>query len=109
MKKKIRHHNEFFRSIALGNRKSCPTCHIRLDGYPILSWGEYRSARWYTVDHFCHRCIKRVVLDRLISHVGPCTCIIDFQWRGVGAHPDYLPIQISEIGEISYKKERGIE
>jgi hypothetical protein len=101
--KKIRHHNEFFRSIALGNRKSCPTCHVRLDGYPILSWGEYQHARWYTVSHFCRACIKPSVLDRLASHAGPCGCIVDFQWKGVGPHPDYLPTQINEEGKISYK------
>lgn len=79
---KVRSHNEWFRVVSLGNRKSCPTCHDKLtDGESVWSWGEYHNARWYTVKHFCSQCFVAEVLSLLEQHVKPCHCTIVLQCR----------------------------
>jgi hypothetical protein len=77
---KVKVHNEWFRPIKLGNRKSCPTCKYRTTKF--YSWGEYHAIRWYTVKHFCEHCFNEQVKKPLLKHADPCGCDIQLQWRG---------------------------
>jgi hypothetical protein len=79
MTTKQRTHNEYFRQVSLGNRKTCPCCKQRLNGKPIWSWGNYINAKWHTVQHFCERCYPEV-RERLQLHQAECGC--DFQFIG---------------------------
>lgn len=75
---KVREHNEYFRTVSLGNRKSCPSCGEKLPaGEQIWSWGEYAYAKWHTVQYFCVSCWgngPRNPKARLIEHREPCGC-----------------------------------
>lgn len=72
---KQRVHNEYFRPVSLGGRKSCPTCRGKLKpGESIWSWGEYIRAKWHTVDYFCKECFAERVLPLLERHMGECGC-----------------------------------
>jgi hypothetical protein len=67
-------HNEYFRAVSLGGRKSCPHCHSRLAPQEqIWSWGEYQRGKWYTVQHLCRACWPPV-LERLRQHAFQCRC-----------------------------------
>jgi len=75
---KLRQHNEWFRTVSMGNRKSCPCCHEKLEpGESIWSWGEYVCAKWRTVKHFCKNCFVKEVQTPLAAHAGPCGCTIN--------------------------------
>ena len=91
---KVRTHNEWFRPVALNNRKSCPRCHAKLlPDECIWSWGEYTNAKWRTVKHFCKNCFATEVADPLLAHGGPCGCEINL----VGYHsklPEWLTIEV---------------
>ena len=99
---KPRVHNEWFRDISLGNRKSCPTCKAKLFGRPIISWGEYAVGKWYTVKHFCSQCAQEQCIVPLIEHVKPCGCGIDLNWKGGGRLPACLPHHITADGVPEY-------
>lgn len=73
---KQRNHNEYFRPVSLGNRKSCPACGAKLHGQPIWSWGEYIRTKWHTVTHFCAQCYQTNVAARLQPHANQCGCTI---------------------------------
>jgi len=78
MTTKVRQHNEWFRSISLGGRKSCPCCKTKLElGESIWSWGEYHNAKWRTIKHFCSACYATEVRDLLIKHTDGCGCTIN--------------------------------
>ena len=81
---KQRRHNEWFRTVSLGGRKSCPTCHEKLNGREIWSWGEYHNAKWRTVKHFCAGCFATEVKGLLLQHAGSCGCAIELCGRGIG-------------------------
>jgi hypothetical protein len=78
MAQKPRNHNEWFRTVSLGGRKSCPCCHQKLlPGESIWSWGEYVGGpSWRTVKYFCKLCFPTEVQEPLIHHAGPCGCTI---------------------------------
>jgi hypothetical protein len=88
-------HNEYFRAVSLGGRKSCPHCHSRLAlGEQIWSWGEYHAVRWYTVQHFCRACWP-TVLERLRQHAFHCRCAFALVgYRGEDL-PDWLCLEQS--------------
>jgi hypothetical protein len=86
-------HNEYFRTVALGGRKSCPSCHSRLErGEQVWSWGEYQRAKWYTVQHFCKQCWMEVE-NKLSVHAFQCRCT--FQLVGYRGErlPDWLCLE----------------
>lgn len=84
-------HNEYFRTVSLGGRKSCPCCKAKLSaGEQIWSWGEYQRATWYTVQHFCKECWLEVE-NRLQAHAFQCRCT--FQLVGYGG--ERLPVWLS--------------
>lgn len=88
--KAVREHNEYFRTVLMSNRKSCPNCHEKLHGGSIWSWGEYQNARWYAVQYFCEQCWDKGSQnpkERLIAHRGPCGCAFNL----VGYHGEKLP------------------
>ena len=75
---KQREHNEYFRTVSLNNRKSCPTCHTRLHpGESIWNWGEYVSAKWRTVKYFCSECFIEQVQRPLWHHNDDRGCTIN--------------------------------
>lgn len=86
---KQRVHNEWFRTVSLRNRKSCPTCKQKLEGDSIWSWGEYSNARWYTVKHFCKKCYNQEVKPLLIQHEKECGCSFNLCSRN-GEKLDFL-------------------
>jgi hypothetical protein len=84
-------HNEWFRPVSLGGRKSCPSCHCKLaPSESIWSHGEYLRAKWRTVSHFCKNCFEENVRSPLASHARDCGCSIEFRVQGYGTHPDWL-------------------
>jgi hypothetical protein len=89
---KPRSHNEWFRTVSLGGRKSCPTCSAKLPpGESVWSWGEYVRAKWRTITHFCVGCAKARVLDRLTAHTDDCGCTVNLCGRGERL-PDWLKL-----------------
>lgn len=86
-------HNEWFRSVYLGGRKSCPRCgakHDPLGTDHLWSWGEYHHARWYTIMHFCKACFATEVIPTLHAHVATCGCTLALQVQGV--RPEWLTL-----------------
>jgi hypothetical protein len=72
-----RNHNEWFRPVSCGGRKSCPGCHAKLGkNESIWSWGNYVRAKWNTVTHFCKECFETRVAEGLLEHAGECGCTI---------------------------------
>lgn len=88
-------HNEYFRTVLLGNRKSCPTCKLKLhSGEKIWSWGEYQRGKWYTVEHFCSQCFYEVKA-RLLYHSNQCRCSYNLQ----GYSGEKLPVWLTLEGK----------
>ena len=58
----------YFRTVSLGNRRSCPTCKMKL-GFDeeIWSWGDYQTGMWHTVAYFCQGCYRLTVQQRLLN------------------------------------------
>lgn len=87
---KQRNHNEWFTTVSLGKRKSCPCCKAKLEsGESIWSWGEYVRAKWRTVKHFCKNCFVDEVQTPLASHTGDCGCTVSLVFKGA-SQPDWL-------------------
>ena len=84
-------HNEHFRTVSLGNRKSCPNCYAKLNGRSIFSWGEYVCASWRTVMHFCEDCFEENVQGPLVDHAEPCGCKIQLVSH-CGPLPEWLKL-----------------
>ena len=96
MKTKLRQHNEWFRPISLGNRKSCPTCKNKLKPREMIwSWGEYHNAKWRTVKHFCSQCFAEEVRKPLLEHTGDCGCTINLVVREA-PQPEWLTLKTCE-------------
>lgn len=88
--------NEYFRTVSLGNRKSCPTCKEKLGPMEsIWSWGEYQYGKWRTVDHFCKKCFASSVHDRLAGHIDSCGCEVNLVGKSGTKLPDWLAINES--------------
>jgi hypothetical protein len=87
-------HNEYFRTVSLGGRKSCPHCHSQLArGEQVWSWGEYQRGKWHTVQHLCRACWP-TVQEQLRHHAFQCRCAFVL----VGSHtalPDWLCLEES--------------
>jgi len=103
---KPRVHREWFRTVELGGRKSCPTCGTRLEpGESIWSWGEYVRAKWRTITHFCkqdwedrlhegahpqfgqYSYVQKGIKSELLQHAGGCGC----EFELVGYQGQKLP------------------
>ena len=75
MATKMRIHREWFRTVSLGNRKSCPNCKETLpQGEKIWSWGQYVRAKWQTIQYCCGDCFPTDVIPRLREHAAGCGC-----------------------------------
>lgn len=93
MKQKI--HNEWFRPVSLGNRKSCPNCKVKLTG-SIWSWGEYVRAKWRTIQYFCEDCFPSIN-KLLIDHSKDCGC--NFALKGYNCSlPEWLNLEKETCG-----------
>jgi hypothetical protein len=91
MKRRPRDHNEWFRPVSLGGRKSCPECGAALaPGESVWSWGEYVRAKWRTVAHFCKDCYQDRVRKLLLDHQRGCGCGVSLVAYGGGRLPDWL-------------------
>lgn len=89
-------HNEWFRQVDRGGRKSCPSCRAKLEpGEKIWSWGEYLRAKWHSVKDVCKNCWPEV-RKRLLAHEKDCpeNCTIELCGRG-----DQLPHWMT-LGEL---------
>ena len=90
---KPRAHNEWFTTVSLGNRKSCPCCKAKLEpGESIWSWGEYLRAKWHTVKHFCKNCYKEEVLAPLMKHTDGCGCTVNICMKSA-TRPGWLKLE----------------
>lgn len=89
---KTRTHNEWFRTVKLGGRKSCPNCKEKLQGESIWSWGQYQCAKWKTVTHFCRNCYASRVKTPLQGHTKDCGCNVQLVPYGGEHLPEWLTI-----------------
>jgi hypothetical protein len=81
-------HNEWFRTVSLNGRKSCPSCRAKLaEGERVWSWGEYVIGKWRTVMHFCKECYTTDVVPPLQRHLDDCGCAFNF----IGYQGEKLP------------------
>jgi hypothetical protein len=79
---KTRIHNEFFRTVSLGNRKSCPNCKVKLpEGEKVWSWFEYVRAKARLVQYCCKNCFETDVVPELNGHAHGCGCTFELQVR----------------------------
>lgn len=89
---KQRSHNEWFTTVSLGNRKSCPLCKTKLEpNESIWSWGNYVCAKWRTIKHFCKNCYVEEVLKPLTDHTDDCGCTVQLIVKG-GGRPEWLKL-----------------
>jgi hypothetical protein len=88
-----RNHNEWFRSVSCGGRKSCPSCGEKLDrNEKIWSWGQYVCAKWRTIKHFCKKCSPEII-DHLMEHTAECGCTVTLVSREIGGLPKWLRLK----------------
>ena len=72
-RKPFRIHREWFRSVSLSNRKSCPCCRTKLlHNEQIWSWGEYIRGKWHTIRYCCRFCFNDSVRLPLERHATQC-------------------------------------
>lgn len=94
---KARSHNEWFRTVELGGRKSCPECRAKLEaGEWIWSWGEYVRAKFHRIRYVCKACWPDV-RDRLNSHTADCGCTVDIVCRGA-PRPPWMTLEEAKDG-----------
>lgn len=92
-KAKQRNHNEWFRTVSLGGRKSCPECKEKLaEGEKVWAWGNYVNAKWCNVSYFCRACFQKTVLARLTDHTADCGCTVTLVGRRTKL-PDWLTLE----------------
>lgn len=90
---KNRVHNEWFRPVSCGGRKSCPNCKAKLaPGESIWSWGNYVIAKWRTIMHFCKDCFPNDVAKKLTDHTDECGCSVQFITKGA-PRPEWLTVE----------------
>lgn len=59
--------NVYIRPVKLNDRKSCPTCQIKLNKFEsIYSSGEYIRAKWRNIEYFCVHCFSH--LDKRLKN-----------------------------------------
>jgi hypothetical protein len=91
---RIREHNEYFRTVSLSGRKSCPSCSEKLEpGESIWSWGNYVRIRWVTVTHFCKKCFPERVRARLNGHTNGCGCTVNLKGYCGERLPEWLTLE----------------
>lgn len=96
---KTRVHNEWFRPVTLGNRKSCPTCNAKLPpGESIWSWGEYHVGKWRTVKHFCVNCYLGEVQRPMLMHRIDCGCEFAIKMYH-SVQPHWLRFEIAKVDD----------
>jgi hypothetical protein len=89
MTAKVRVHKEWFRRI---KKRSCSCGNKRTDVY---SWGEYRNAKWHTVEYVCQACWNAWAA-KLNSHKQAAGCT--FQLVGKDCKlPTWLTLNVSDI------------
>jgi len=94
---KQRNHNEWFREVSLGGRKSCPCCRAKLQpGESIWSWGQYVVGKWQTIKHFCKSCFVEEVATELTDHTATCGCTVSLQFQSRQPQWLRLPDQCKE-------------
>ena len=89
MARKMREHNEYFRSTT-AKRCICGAEKRRtvrgkevgtIDA--VWSWGEYHIGKWHTVKWFCRECFEERVKGLLCSHTETCGCTVNLNgYRG---------------------------
>lgn len=89
-KRNLRIHNEWFQPLV---KRNCP-CGQK--GVDCFAWGEYVSAKWRTVEHFCKDCFARRVLGRLKVHAAECGCVFQVQARSGYRIPNWIQIPSQE-------------
>ena len=89
---KVRVHREHFFTVALGGRKSCPTCRTKNAGQ-LYGWYEYIRCKKHLVKHFCEACYPVEVHAPLQEHAKPCGCAIELVYYG-GTRPTWLVPEI---------------
>lgn len=95
---KQRSHNEWFRPVERGGRKSCSHCKCKLaKGEWIWSWGEYIRARFNNIRDVCKECWPEV-RDRLLGHTADCGCTVTLMCCGA-PQPDWMTLE--ETCELS--------
>jgi len=101
MARRNRLHNEWFRTVSLGGRKSCPCCKAKLqEGEHIWSWGEYLHGKWRTVKHFCKECFVEEVREPLLKHQAECGCGIAVVCTGWEMQPEWLTLEVKEVAHV---------
>lgn len=94
-----RTHGEHFQTVALGGRKSCPTCGAKKAGQ-LYWWFEYVRVRRHTVKHFCAACFSTQVSAQLVAHATQCGCTIELIWHGDGDRPAWLTLEVRREAEL---------
>ena len=90
---KLRNHNEWFTTVSLGGRKSCPLCKAKLGPREwIWSWGEYVRGKWRTVKHFCKECYPEEVRKPLLRHTEECGCNVTIVVKHA-VRPEWLELE----------------
>ncbi len=91
-KVKQRNHNEWFRPVERGGRKSCSHCKCKLaKGEWIFSWGNYINAKFHNIRDVCKECWHEV-RDRLTGHAGDCGCSITIRCTGT-TQPEWMTLE----------------
>lgn len=76
--------NIYIRTVKLNNRKTCPTCNIRLNDEKIYSSGEYIRAKWNGLGYFCVKCFNE--LDRKFRNL-----FLSIEYKGYHIRlPDFI-------------------
>ena len=83
-KEKVRVHKEWFRLIQRRN------CSCGKKGVQVYSWGEYRNAKWNTVEYICQSCWKDWA-DKLKSHTKAAECRFELVGKDCKL-PDWLTL-----------------
>ena len=76
-------HREWFMSLV---KRSCPCGKKKV---ACFGWGEYRNARWRTIEHFCQHCFPAIV-QKLIRHAASCGCSFELVARSGHMLPDWI-------------------
>ncbi len=88
---KTREHNEWFKAVELGGRKSCPECHAKLEPREwIWSWGEYVRMRFTRIRYCCKACFPTVVAD-IRRHTDSCGCTVNLIAR-IAPRPEWMTL-----------------
>lgn len=102
---KARVHREWIMPL---RKRSCPCGEKKVE---VFALGEYRAARWRTVEHFCRSCFPALA-SRLSNHLRQCGCSFEFVMRsGYKRMPDFImiPIEMCQQPETNAPINRSAE